>query len=208
MTQAQLERQALCDTLLAADPAAPTLCEGWTVLDLAAHLVVRERRPDAAAGMFLPPLAGRLDRVMADHARLGMPRLVELLRSGPPPWSPTFLAPVDSVVNLAELVVHHEDVRRAVGEAPRQDVADLQEAVWSRLRQAGVIALAAVRVPLVAVREDGRRMVLRPGANPVVLRGEPVELLLRLFGRSEVAQVELDGPSLSVTRFREARTGL
>ena len=208
MTQAQLERQALCDTLLAADPAAPTLCEGWSVLDLAAHLVVRERRPDAAAGLVVPPLAGRLERITAETARLGLPRLVELLRAGPPFWSPARVPAVDSVVNLAELVVHHEDVRRAVGASPRQDVPELQDAVWASLRQASLVALGTVRVPVVAVREDGRRQVLRPGHHPVVLRGEPVELLLRLFGRTPQARVEVDGPSLSVTRFEGSRTGV
>jgi uncharacterized protein (TIGR03083 family) len=35
------ERQALCDTLTELGPDAPTLCEGWTTADLAAHLMVR-----------------------------------------------------------------------------------------------------------------------------------------------------------------------
>ena len=39
-------------------PDGPTLCEGWQTRDLAAHLVLRERRPDAAAGVMGGPLAG------------------------------------------------------------------------------------------------------------------------------------------------------
>jgi len=39
-------------------PDAPTLCSGWTTGDLAAHLVLREHRPDAAAGVLGGPLAG------------------------------------------------------------------------------------------------------------------------------------------------------
>src|ERR1700731_945378 len=45
------ERLALCALLDKTGPDAPTLCEGWTTGDLAAHLVLRERRPDAAAGV-------------------------------------------------------------------------------------------------------------------------------------------------------------
>ena len=47
---AQTERQALCDSLLAAGPDAPTLSGSWTAADLAAHLVIRESaRVDLAA---------------------------------------------------------------------------------------------------------------------------------------------------------------
>lgn len=73
------ERQALCDTMLAVGPDAPTLCEGWTVLDLAVHLLLRERRPDVAPGAFVPALRGRLDRVAAEQAARGLPAVVAQL---------------------------------------------------------------------------------------------------------------------------------
>ena len=44
-THAKRERLLLADLLETAGPDAPTLCEGWTTRDLAAHVVVRERRP-------------------------------------------------------------------------------------------------------------------------------------------------------------------
>ena len=50
MSYSREERRALCELLDETGPDAPTLCEGWTTGDLAAHLVLRERRPDAAAG--------------------------------------------------------------------------------------------------------------------------------------------------------------
>jgi uncharacterized protein (TIGR03083 family) len=49
------ERLALCTLLDKTGPDAPTLCEGWNTGDLAAHLVLRERRPDAAAGVIGSP---------------------------------------------------------------------------------------------------------------------------------------------------------
>jgi hypothetical protein len=60
---AQAERHALCDLLAETGPDAPTLCEGWTTGDLAAHLLTRERRPDAAAGGMVPFLSGYSERV-------------------------------------------------------------------------------------------------------------------------------------------------
>ena len=64
-----LERARLADALAATDPDAPTLCEGWTARDLAAHLVVRERRPDTTPGLMLRPLAGWTDRVRRGYAQ-------------------------------------------------------------------------------------------------------------------------------------------
>ncbi len=57
VNHAQSERAALCDMFEAVGPDVPTLCDGWTARDLAAHLVVRERRPDAALGILAAPFA-------------------------------------------------------------------------------------------------------------------------------------------------------
>ena len=62
-TPARAERNALCDLFLEVGPDAATLCAGWHARDLAAHLVVRERRPDIAPGLFLPALAGHSEKV-------------------------------------------------------------------------------------------------------------------------------------------------
>lgn len=43
------ERLELCDLFDELGPAVPTLLEGWTAHDLAAHIVLRER--DLAAGV-------------------------------------------------------------------------------------------------------------------------------------------------------------
>src|SRR4051794_21442907 len=131
---ARSERQALCDTLQSAGPDAPTLDEGWSARDLAAHLVLRETRPDASVGIVVAPLSGWTRRVQSGIAHEPWPRLVDRLRSGPPRWSPSALPGVDERLNLLEFVVHHEDVRRAVpGWQPRALSAELQDALWARL---------------------------------------------------------------------------
>ena len=56
MTDASLaarERARLADLLDEVGPDAPTCCEGWTTAHLAAHLVVRDGRPDALPGFGL-----------------------------------------------------------------------------------------------------------------------------------------------------------
>ncbi|MDA8342188.1 MAG: TIGR03085 family metal-binding protein, partial [Actinomycetota bacterium] len=133
---AQQERQALADLLADVGPDAPTLCAGWRTGDLAAHLVVRERRPDAAPGLVVPALAGYLDRVQRSvRDGRSWQALVDTVRTGPP----LLLRPLDEPVNTVEYFVHHEDVRRAGGDAePRVD-ADLDEALWRVLRRSAVL---------------------------------------------------------------------
>src|SRR5215467_11727435 len=63
VSYARDERAALCALFDETGPQAPTLCAGWRTADLAAHLVLRERRPDAAVGILGGPLARHTQRV-------------------------------------------------------------------------------------------------------------------------------------------------
>src|SRR5699024_11177045 len=118
---AQTERQALCQTLLDAGPEESTLCSGWTTGDLAAHLVVREGRPDRAAGVVVNALAERSARAMRQlRERHSHEEIVEQIRQGPPKWSPARVPAIDEQLNLVEMFVHHEDVLRAHLAAPRR----------------------------------------------------------------------------------------
>ena len=85
---------------------------GWTTRDLAAHLVVRERRLDAAPGIAVPFLAGYTDKVQRQVAASSdWDDLLDKIASGPPLLSPFKL--LDPVANMDEMYIHHEDVRRA-----------------------------------------------------------------------------------------------
>ncbi|WP_067782517.1 TIGR03085 family metal-binding protein [Nocardia amikacinitolerans] len=186
MSMAQRERQALVVAMSDAGPDAPTLCGAWTVRDLAAHLIVRERRPDAAPGIMLKPFAGYLESVQERMARKPFPELLELVRTGPPWWSP--LKPVDAMVNLSEMFVHHEDVRRArPGWEPRQ-LTDADEAkLWDVARRMGKMAYRNAPVPVVLATPDGRRAGVKSGDGAgVTLIGKPSELVLHAFGRDNV----------------------
>src|SRR5215467_13786937 len=135
VSYARDERTALCALLDETGPGAPTLCEGWRTVDLAAHLVIRERRPDAAAGLMGGPLAGHTRRVTEQlSTRTPFPDLVQLIRSGPPAMSIYRLPGMDERLNLVEFFVHHEDVRRGADGWQPRDLSDgLTDALWQRL---------------------------------------------------------------------------
>lgn len=170
----------------AAGPDAGTLCGQWTVRDLAAHLVVRERRPDAAPGIMVPAFAGYLERVQNKAAQRPFPELLEQVRTGPPWWSP--LRPVDAVANLAEMFVHHEDVRRAQpGWEPRELSAEDRRSLWSALRRMAKMAYRKAPVPVEFATPDGDSVRVGGKEGPVVtLTGTAAELLLHAFGREQV----------------------
>ncbi|NEW39256.1 TIGR03085 family protein [Nocardia cyriacigeorgica] len=196
MSMARRERLALADAMIAAGPDASTLCGEWTVRDLAAHLVVRERRPDAAPGILIKQFAGHLDRVQAAAAQRPFPDLIDEVRSGPPWWSP--LRPVDSVVNLSEMFIHHEDVRRAGDEwDPRELSAADQDQLWKLLTRTARMSYRNCPVTVVLEALDGRRVTAGAGDDEVVLRGEPAELLLHAFGRDQV-RIEASGEPIAV----------
>src|ERR1700720_4379910 len=178
MTAARRERSALVDTLRIVGPDAPTLCAGWTTRDLAAHLVVRERRLDATPGITIPFLAGYTAKVQNQTAQsTSWEDLVEMVASGPPVYSPFKL--FDSVANLGEMFIHHEDVRRAVdGWEPRV----LDEMIAKPLRrQLGLMSrLMLSKLPAqVALETPAGERIARVGrGDPVTITGEPQELLL------------------------------
>ncbi len=206
---AQHERKALCDLLDTLGPDAPTLCEGWTTADLAAHLVVRERRPVAAIGIVAAPLASHTEHVQRKlRDRLGYAKLVDTVRHGPP----LVFRPFDEPMNTAEYFIHTEDVRRA-GEGgahveERVLSEGLENSLWSRVKfgakglakkVSGKVVLAAPGLPPIEVGSEG------PAAT---ITGPPGELLLFLSGRGAVAHVQFDGEPAEVAKLRAVNLGI
>ncbi|MEU4152292.1 TIGR03085 family metal-binding protein [Streptomyces sp. NPDC026659] len=205
-TFAKRERLLLADLLETAGPEAPTLCEGWTTRDLAAHVVVRERRPDAVAGQFVKQLAPRLDRVMEEYAAKPYEELIQLIRTGPPKLSPFSVKQVDEASNTVEFFVHAEDVRRAQPDwSPRELDPVFQDALWSRLERAARLAGRKAPTGLVLRRPDGQTVVAHKGAPVVTVTGEPAELLMFVFGRQDAAKVVLDGDPDAIDRIGDSR---
>lgn len=202
------ERAGLCDAFARYGPDAPTLCEGWTTADLAAHLVVREHRPDALPGIIGGgPFARHTASLMEAAKRKGYDAMVATLRAGPPLL---FRAGPGALGNVMENWIHQEDVRRANGEGPRELSAELDAFLWRTLGLSGMMAGRKVRpfgLELDANDNDRRRMARR-GEPLAVLRGAPSELALYLSGRKSAAQIELMGPLDAQNAVRDASFGL
>jgi uncharacterized protein (TIGR03085 family) len=218
VTYARDERRALCALLDTTGPDAATLCEGWKTVDLAAHLVLREHRPDAAAGILGGPLAGytaRVQRSLADSTPY--PLLVERIRTGPPLMSVYGIPGADALLNFNEFFVHHEDVRRATpGWEPRDLDAGLTEHIWRHLSRARLM-LRKIPVGIEFARDDEPdqadaqrvvRMTVRPRTPVVTVIGAPAELLMWTFGRAGAARIRLEGAEADVAALSKARWGI
>ncbi|MDX3527781.1 TIGR03085 family metal-binding protein [Streptomyces sp. ID05-39B] len=202
-TFAKRERLLLADLLETAGPEAPTLCEGWRTRDLAAHVVVRERRPDAAGGLLVKQLASRLDKAMEEFTAKPYEELIQLIRTGPPRFSPFQLKQLDEASNIIEFYVHGEDVRRARPDwTPRELDPVFQDALWSRLERTARLTGRGTPTGLVLRRPDGRTAVANRGTPVVTATGEPSELLLLLYGRGGAAKVDLAGEEEAITTLR------
>jgi uncharacterized protein (TIGR03085 family) len=193
----------LCALLDKTGPDAPTLCAGWRTADLAAHLVLREHRPDAAAGLMGGPLAKYTAQAQRKlSGRTPYPKLVEMIRTGPPRLSFFGIPGVDAKANFTEYFVHHEDVRRGQPDwQPRELSTDLTDAVWSQLSHARLM-MRKVPVGIEFARDDiGERtgdrrpvrMTVRPRTPVVTVIGAPAELLMWTFGRTGAARIRLEG---------------
>ncbi len=194
---ADRERRQLADLLARLGPTAPTLCEGWDTAHLAAHLVVRERRPDALIGLGAEaagvggPLATWTHRV-EDRLRASTPyaEVVARVRAGAPAWSPMAWPGLAGAFNTTEFAIHHEDVRRAQPDwTPRVLSRADQDTLWGA---AGLFARrAAGRRGLVLRRTDVDGAEKRLGAGGRTVEGEPLELLLWAAGRRDHARVTI-----------------
>jgi uncharacterized protein (TIGR03085 family) len=217
VTYSREERLALCALLEKTGPDAPTLCEGWNTGDLAAHLVLRERRPDAAGGVIGGPLAGYTAKVQSRiRARTSFPDLVRTIRSGPPRLSLMGLPGMDERANAVEFFVHHEDIRRAApGWEPRDISGGESDMLWHRLRMARfMLRKAPVGVEL--ARDDGidasgvspdgpaYRITAKNATPAVTVIGTPAELTMWVMGRTTATRVRFDGIEAAVSKLTDA----
>lgn len=201
------ERAALVDDLAGLDDEQwelPSLCAGWTVHDVAAHLVDTART--TRLGFMVGLVRARFDfdlhntrgvrreRGASPRETLERLRRVASRKSTPP-------APLDS--RLVEEVVHGEDIRRPLGLSRSYQ----QEAVVRALRlQARTPAsFGGAKELTTRVRLTAKDADLAVGDGPGV-RGSALSLLLAVSGR-RVALDGLDGPGVAVLAAREGRAG-
>jgi uncharacterized protein (TIGR03085 family) len=202
-TLAQQERETLSDLLLEHGPDAPTLCEGWDAADLAAHIVVRERRPDSGPGLVWPPLAAYTEKVrVGARDRMSWDQLVSTVRSGPP----LLLRPFDGPMNTIEFFIHVEDLRRGQeGWEPREISPALADALWARVGPGGM----AKKVPATIVLASPGREPKQAGTGPLVtVTADPGEHTMFGAGRQQAARVEITGDATLAAQLRAASLGV
>ena len=191
------ERAALIEDLEHVDDALwgqPSLCHGWTVHDVVAHMVdtARTTRLGFAADMVRARFD--FDRQNArgiERARGASPeQTLERLRQVAPRTS-TPPAPLDT--RLVEEVVHGEDIRRPLGLTR----AYPQEAVARSLRHLArtTASFGGAKELVARIRLTATDAELSVGDGPEV-RGTALALLLVASGR-RVALDELDGPGVA-----------
>lgn len=203
MSLAHRMRQSICDVFDRVGALAPTNCEGWEAQDLAAHLWVRERRPDTMPGIALKSFAGHTQRVQSEKLHsLGFEKLVADLRNPPLP-----VRVLGAPANTAEYLIHVIDVARPNGiEVP------LSESEEKKLLP---VAKMFARK---AAMSFGGRLVVTPtpgesfshgsGSRPVHLAGAPSEIAYFCSGRVEQADVELTGEAETIEAFKASIKGL
>lgn len=188
------ERRSLIDDLsgLADDQwETPSLCRGWTVHDVVAHLVDNART--TRIGIVVAMVKARFDfdrqndqgvareKGATSAETLGRLREVAGRTSTPP-------APLDS--RLVEEVVHGEDVRRPLDIVRTYPSESVQRALAYQLKAS--VALGGGKQRAAGLRLVATDADLMVGEGPEV-RGPAVSLLLAVSGRS-AALADLAGP--------------
>ncbi len=193
MALARAEREDLLDLLGGLTPAqwrAPSLCAGWSVRDVVAHVLsYEELGPRQLAARFARGSFrfGRVNAIgLREYADRSPAELTDLLRRHLTPTGLT--AGLGGAIALTDGLIHHQDIRRPLG-LPRAVPEE-------RLRPALRTALLAP-TPLGVVRVRGVRLVATDldwasGRGPEV-RGTAEALLMAVAGRRGIA-AELSGP--------------
>lgn len=195
------ERSALLDLLRSLTPQqweTPSLCEGWSVREVAVHTVSFDALTWAQTarafldGRFRP---GRINDAVLERYRGHRPEeVVGLLEEHLYPRG--FSAGFRGGIALTDGLIHHQDIRRVLG-LPRTIPEE-------RLRPALDFAFRAPPIPAKA-NATGLRLVADDldwsrGAGPEVT-GPAEALLMAVTGRPD-ALGELGGPGLATLRAR------
>jgi uncharacterized protein (TIGR03085 family) len=194
--------------------SAASLDEGWTVEDVAAHIVVREHHlwDLGRAMLFKGRFGPDQDELLRREKALGRPALLASMRAMPPLLY-RLPGPI-ALGNVGEAYIHHEDIRRGALNRLRATPADLEPALWAalslftsrglrRIPVKGVLAIVWPDRERRAVPVGGGRR-LKDDSVEAVLSGAPGELLLWLSGRKAAAHVQLAGAPALVAALREA----
>ena len=195
------ERRSLADDLASLSDAqwdTPSLCDGWSVRDVLAHMTATAKISTAA---FFPKLVGAgfsLTRMQAkDLARERGASPAATLEAFRSIVTSTAHPPGPTVTWLGETIVHAEDIRRPLGIAhayPMEAVV----AVADSYKKSNLVMGSKKRIDGVALRASDTDW--RHGTGPEVV-GPMQSLLLVIAGRM-TAVAELSGEGVSMLAGR------
>jgi len=203
------ERARLAEAFAAADPTEGVGCEGWTAMDLLAHVAAQEQLGGVPV-LLASPLVVAVPPRFRDGVRAAVlertsrrltrsasyERMVDLLRRRSPSL---FELPVIVHTRIVEMWVHHEDLRRQGSREPRPHDDRTRSQLWAAVRLLARRVSPPPDVGLTLDAGDGRRVRAgRRRSRPVSVSGEPGELLLYLLGRRAWAQVDVSGDPIAV----------
>lgn len=180
------ERQALAEelgTLTEQEWATPSLCAGWTVKDVAAHVISSPQMTWRGTATVAPGMLrhGYNGAILRDGLRRGAVPTAQLLADYAQ-WAPVRRGPVTvtDVEPLLDVLVHTQDILRPLG---RRHAMPL-EAVPVAGRRARLLAamLGGSRVRRLRLVATDTDWAIGPERGPRV-EGPAEELLLLLCGR-------------------------
>jgi len=188
------ERDALIEFLASLEPSQwdePSLCEGWTVHDVVAHVVATAKTTRVGFVVGLARARFDFDRENArglarergttPQETLDRFRAVRHRTSTPP-------APLDT--RLVEAIVHGEDIRRPLGATHAYPADAVERALRLQARTAASFGGGKQRVAGLALIPDDASYSI--GEGPAVT-GPALSMLLAVSGRT-AALADLDGP--------------
>ncbi|WP_305091482.1 maleylpyruvate isomerase family mycothiol-dependent enzyme [Prescottella sp. R16] len=186
------------DTLTADEWERPSLCPGWSVRDVVGHILSYEVLSwPAVLALFVRSRFSltRCNQVGVERSRaLHSEELVAGLRAHVVPRGVTTL--FGCAIALTDGVIHHQDIRRALGHPRTVPDERLVAALEFAPRARALPAPANVRrLHLVATDVDWSY-----GAGPEV-RGPGEALLVALAGRRQ-GLADLDGPGFDILAAR------
>ena len=202
MSMARDERADLANFLATLTPQqwdAPSLCSGWTVKDVVAHVISYEEL--GVLGLLKRFAKGRLVRAnqvgVDDFAGLTPEQLLDFLRAHLQPRGLT--AGFGGMIALVDGTIHHQDIRRALGR-PRDVPVDRLERVLGLVP--GNPRLGAGR-RIRGLRLRATDIEWEHGHGPEVT-GPGEALLMAMSGRP-AALADLAGPGLDTLAARLTR---
>jgi uncharacterized protein (TIGR03083 family) len=193
----QAEFAAMLRELTPEQWAAPSLCQGWSVHDVAVHIAVHSHTTAPQRIAMLARAGFSTNRMMEPDRARSTDDLIDLLES------PAKLAgPANIRTQLSELMIHQQDVRRPLGISRTVPADRLSVVLDYGVTQAGSRSMGNLRS-----RANGLRLVAtdigwNAGTGPEV-RGPGEAIFMAINGRADaLSDLSGDGKQVFATRIK------